>query len=90
MPLRTLFNNILVKVIEDNSEIILSGDTYTPVKGKVVVVGDGNNEYEMFAEEGMVIFFNTRDAQLLQYKGEEYYVLSQLRVLAYEDVDGSR
>lgn len=85
MTLQTLFNNIIVTIIEDQSDIIISEDVVKVEKGLVKAVGSGNNSYDMELEEGMIVYFNKRDAIELKHNEEKYYVLSQLDVIAYEN-----
>lgn len=85
MALKTVFNNILVQIIEDDSLITLSDNVVKTEKAKVVAVGDGTKGYPMSVYEGTTIFFNKSDATEITYEGETYYILSQLDIVAYEE-----
>jgi len=85
MALKTVFNNILVQIIEDKSAIVVSEDVAKPERGIVVAIGGGTKDHPMQVREDMIIHFNKRDAQKIEHDGETLYLLSQLSILAYEE-----
>lgn len=85
MSLKVVFENILIQPIADESKIVVSDDVYTPVKGEVVAMGSGTPSHPMQVRVGMNVLFYKTDARRIEDNGEEYYVLSQRDILAYED-----
>lgn len=85
MALKTVFNNILVKLIEDDSQIVVSEDVAHPERGVVVAIGGGTKDFPMQVREDMIVHFNKHDATKIEYEGETVYLLSQLDILAYEE-----
>ena len=85
MTLKVVFDNILVKIVEDDSEIIISDEVNQPVKGKVITIGGGTINRPMQVHPGFVIYFNKEDAQKLEVAGETHYILPQTSILAYEE-----
>lgn len=71
--------------MEDDSKIIVSDDIHTPVKGEVVAMGGGTPNRPMQVRPHMTVFFYKADARRIEYDGEEYFVLSQLDIIAYEE-----
>ena len=81
MELKTVFNKIIVEIIEEKSTIVVSDDI---VKGKVLATGEGTQDFPMSVEIGTIVYFNKRDAMPLAVGLKTYYILSQLNILAYE------
>lgn len=81
MELKTVFNKIIVEIIEENSTIVVSDEI---VKGKVLATGEGTKEFPMSVKVGTTVYFNKRDAMPIVVETERYYILSQLNVLIYE------
>jgi co-chaperonin GroES (HSP10) len=81
MELKTVFNKIIVEIIEEKSAIVVSDDI---VKGKVLATGEGTQDFPMSVEIGTIVYFNKRDAMPLAVELKTYYILSQLNILAYE------
>jgi len=86
MSLKVLFNNILIKVIEDDSPIVISEEIHVPRKGVVIEVGEGTKSHPMIITPDSIVYFYQRDAQEITVSEDnKFYVLSQLDVLAYEE-----
>jgi len=85
MKLKTVFNNILVKIIEDDSQIVISEEVQQPQLGEVVAIGSGTPTYPMQVRPTTPVYFNKNDAQKLEVDGETYYVLSQTDILAFKE-----
>ena len=81
MELKTVFNKIIVEIIEETSAIVVSDEI---VKGKVLATGEGTKEFPMSVKIGTIVHFNKRDAMPLAVGLKTYYILSQLNILAYE------
>jgi len=85
MTLKVVFNNILVKIIEDKSTIVLSEEAGQPQRGEVIAIGGGTKDFPMQVRPTTVVYFNQSDARKIEFEGEQLYVLSQLDILAYEE-----
>lgn len=91
MRYKVLFDNILIKLIEEeeSTEIILESEYQKNLRGVVVEAGNGvlkenNARTPMEVHRDMIVWFNKVDAREVEIEGEKHYILNQNDILLVE------
>ena len=91
MRYKVLFDNVLIKLIEEEEStgIILSSDYQNNLRGVVVESGNGiakenNARTPMEVHRDMIVWFSKIDAREVEIEGEKHYILNQNDILLIE------
>jgi co-chaperonin GroES (HSP10) len=86
LKFRPLFNNILVKQVQEKSGIILpETENNNPIRAEIVSVGSGEKDTPMLLFPGQFVYFIKNHAHPIKSISKNHYVLSQKAVLVVED-----
>ena len=80
MRYKPLFDTILVEEIEDKEKIVMDRDLTTPIKAKVIDIGDektwiGNQYRPHNIKIGDTLLFYARDAKKIRTEKKDLFIL---------------